>query len=185
MRRHTKWYPAAVLVLLVGCATHYYYSPGVYPIAEGKIQPFPVGGPVEIVNAQSISDRENVIARLPRGSKAPWMMGDLQQITQALINQLSGEIEKRGGRVESPSPKQMRVAVTKVAVNQGLWTLNVELALTLQLADRPARSITIENRSPGNVWRALNGAIAVSVIRLLGDEDVLQFLAAPPDAPQL
>ena len=180
MTQRAKWFSLLVLAPLSACAINYYYSPGVYPIADERIRPFSVDGPVEIVNTQAIADRKNVIARF---TGAIWM-GDLQRITQALIDQLSGEIVKRGGQVSSPSQKRVRIAVTNVTVEQGAWTLKVSLTLTVQLADRPPRVVAVENRSPGNIWRAVNGSIALAVIKLLGDPEVLQFFAASQETRQ-
>jgi hypothetical protein len=161
-------------LLSLGCAVHHHYAPDVYAITEGKIRPFQVEDGIDVVNAQEISDPEHVIGNVRRS----YWHGDLKAITQALVEQLSGEIAKNGGRVASGEPKRMRVAVTDVDVTSA-WTLEATLTVTLQLADRSVRTLTIVNRSPANIWRALNGAVATAVIEILEDEEVREFLAAP------
>lgn len=162
-----------VLTVASGCAP-LRYEPDEYPLSTERIPPFPSRCPVQVVNDQP-STASSIV------TTAGWNRAtSLHDVTQALADQLTKELVKRGCAVTPDAPKVIRLRVDAIKGLVHFVTLEGVVDLTYQLGGRPEAVMKVNNKSPANVFRALNGAIARTVIALLTDPDVLEYLAAAP-----
>ena len=101
-------------------------------------------------------------------------------VTAVLVGQLTKEIAKRGGIVSDNAPKSIRVTVLNIHAHDTLVAIEGSMLLRLQLGDASPIQLSIVNRSPANLYRALNGTIARAVIQILSNPDVRAYLGNMP-----
>ena len=101
-------------------------------------------------------------------------------VTAVLVGQLTKEIAKRGGTVSDNAPKSIRVTVLNMYAHDTFVAIEGSMLLRLQLGDASPIELSIVNRSPANLYRALNGTIARAVIQILSSPDVRAYLGNPP-----
>jgi len=160
-----------------GCAINYYYTPGVYEIAEGRIAPVDCEGGLEITSIQAPDPGRAHV--LHDAITAVWYT-DRAVVSEALANQLSSELRSNGCRIGSPAGHTMTVAVPDVTVVQAGVKFAANLTVKVALDGAPERGFDIQNESSGNIWRTVNGGIAVAVIDILSDPEVREWLARKP-----
>ncbi len=161
--------------------THNYYTPGVYEIAEDRVTPFAIDGSLEVISIQESDPDRKYIFFQP--GLAKWHT-DRAQVSEALAAQLSGEIARQGGQVVSPADRTMKIAVPRVSLTPATWVSVADLFVQVSLDGGPLRQFQVKNKSPGNIWRVMNGGIAIAVIEILNDPDVRSWLAQSTSQPE-
>ncbi len=170
------WRALVLAALLVGC-THRYVQKE-YVIDTERIAPFQTGAPVRLVSDQPSSEEQIVFRNM--GHK---FLTDYAAVNDVLLAQLEKEIRKRGGAVTPDAAKVLRVTVIEMSGHAGFATLDASLRTRLQVGDAAPRELLVANTSPADVYRAFNGAIARTVMEILSDRQVLNFLASTPETP--
>jgi hypothetical protein len=168
-----------VALALSACGIRWYYTPNIYEIDAGRIPPFEPKGAIAVRSLQP-SDPDQSYVFFHHG--AEWK-ADRGRVGQAIADQLAGELRKLGGTIDESAEKRLEITVPSFVVEPGAWTLNASMKVGLRIGDRPERIIDVENSSPGNMWRTMNGAIAIAVIQILSDPEVRSYLADEPPAP--
>jgi hypothetical protein len=175
----SRWRALALVLVAAlpggGCSINYYYTPGVYEIAEGRVSPMQTVGVVDVVSVQE-ADEDRSFVFWQQGA-AVWHT-DRAQVAEALAAQLETEIVRQGGRVGSEARHRMGLAVPHVGMVTGAWRSRGDLTVYVTLDGETPRTFDIENKSPGNIWRTMNGAIAIAVIEILNDPGIRDWLAA-------
>ena len=88
-----------------GCTVR--YTPGDFQIKSGEIPSFSVSEPIRIVNAQTSSS--DVILPVPPHKLK--LIINYKQYTDTAIKLLTGEIEKRGGKISEYASKVIKVSI--------------------------------------------------------------------------
>jgi hypothetical protein len=158
-----------VTLLLQACGT-LNYVPKKYEITGDRIENIPLSGIVVVVNSQRDASKKLII----RG----WE-GDLKTVTEHLKIQLEEEIIKNSTPTQSSNGenKTIEIKVTKMKAEQGVMTLSSEMDLEYSLGNGEIGLLHVSNVSPANIWRLLNGSIALGVIELLKDSKVRTYLS--------
>ena len=162
----------SLLVLSVtGCGS-INYVPSAYEITDDRIKMFAISGTVTVHNNQPDTTKTVVLSAPARD----WV-SDNHTITEHLVEQLRKELAKHGNIVNKASEKSIGVKVVSQKAYTHVFHMTGTLDALVTLGDSPPFPIHIEQGSPGNVWRVLNGNIALSVIEILSDKRVLSYLA--------
>lgn len=158
---------------LTGCTINYYYTPGVYEIAGERIPPFERVGTIDVRVVQEPDPSRQYVIYSKRGER---FFTDRAMVAEMLAKELAREITHRGGQVTTPAEHTIEIAVPHVRWEAlaGLGILSVKLGLS----EAETRMFEIRNKSVGNMWRVMNGAIAVAVIDILNDPAVRAWLAS-------
>jgi hypothetical protein len=151
--------------ILSGCT--FPYVPGENDFPESKIKPLPATKPVALINVKK-SESINVYADA--------FFGDLKEITQAYIAQVTKQLERRGGRVDKNATKTIRAKVINMhAVIEG-FQYHCAIDYMLILGNGENLTLREEHRSPGALPFTLNGCIAKSVMQTLNNQTVRDYL---------
>jgi hypothetical protein len=165
-----KFLCVALVVALTGCGS-ITYTPSEYVITNERIQSFKVSGSVTVENLQDDKGSKVVL-----NAPARTWVSDYVTITEALAEQLRQELAKHGA-VTGGDAKRIGVRVTDQRAYLHMFHMTGTLQVQVTLGDSAPFPINIEQGSPGNVWRVLNGNIALGVIEILSDQRVLAYLA--------
>jgi len=160
----------ACLALLSGCGT-VAYTPEEYEIAQGRIAPFEYKGTVTIENIQT----DTAQTKFFDGPSQDWA-GNHRQVTEHLAEQLRKEIGKNG-KAGAGGTKTIKVSVKHLRAEQNVFVFRSTMKVAVQLGDGQPFEKEVSQGSPGNMWRVLNGTIALGVIEILNEEQVRQYLA--------
>lgn len=166
----------ASTALLIGCTLR--YRPAEYPIDTDRIAPFHSAGPVRITTDQPSADEQVVMTNMGRN-----VVTTYAEVNAVLLAQLDKEIRKRGGIVSPDAPRAIRITVVEMTGRTEFATFSTMLRTRLQVGEEEPRELLVANTSPADGYRALNGAIARTVMQVLADRQVLNHLAASAPAP--
>lgn len=155
-------------VMALGCA--HQYVPKEYAIADGRIPAFEIRG---VVHAFPAPDPVRDM-RVDVGAHY-WTFTN-ETVAQALADQLLVEISKAGGATGPQGDKTLEIGLDSLSVEQGAWVFKGEIVYSVTLGDGSRVNFSTLNRSPGNVWRTLNGTLSVAVIEILKNPEVLGYL---------
>lgn len=160
-----------LFLLLVGCGTKN-YIPSEYEIVSGRIQSFKLAGSVTVENQQPDTTKMVVLV-----TNSGDFVADNHTVTEHLAAQLRKELAKHGDVINGTANKTIGVKVTSQRAYLHFFHMTGTLEVIVTLGDSPPFPINIEQGSPGNLWRVLNGNIALGVIEILSDKRVLAYLA--------
>lgn len=153
---------------LFGCAVS--YTPTEYPLRDGVIPAMPVSGQVQVTNAQQ--DTKPVVVYSYMGSS---MSSDLRSITEVMVQQTTKEVAK-ASRPKSGNPKTIALKVDSLLSTYAGFHWNSNLNFSATLGNGQVVAMTVPHTS-GSVHQDLNGCIADSVVKLLNDGRVRDYLA--------
>jgi len=159
----------AMLATASGCTHH--YDPNPYPIQSDRIPPFDVRGTVDVLNNQP----ETEAVHIGSVGAHKWM-GSLRNFTETVVFSLRMELANRKVRVGADSEKTLKLAVTKVALESGMWMARGLVYLTVETGEGFQKEFIGINSTPAGQFRAWDGAIALAVIDILNDKEILNYL---------
>ncbi len=160
-------------LLLSGCAT-YQYQPKEYEIKSGRINELSVSGPTIVTNSEN-SDEIIVIY----DDIMKWQ-ASYKEISQAQAGQLDNEITKNG-KITGNKTKKLNIKISRFYVDHSTFVFKAYSDFTItgdNGFEKKFQVTDITNSSVGgNIERTFNSAIAVSVLHILKDESILEYLA--------
>jgi hypothetical protein len=146
------------------------YAPEEYVVADGRISRFSVVGAVLVNNLQP-NDAKTIFFE----GTSKWQ-GSYKSVTEHLRWQLDKEIQKNGIKKSGSDQKTIGVKVTNLAVARGAFHFSSAVDFTVSLGNGEVLEKRVTQGSPGNIWRVLNGTLALGVIDILKDERVRKYL---------
>jgi hypothetical protein len=159
---------------LVAC-THA-YTPSEYPLAAERIPPVRASAPVAIVNVQHRVGDEILFAM----GAHKWL-GDHREITEHFAGQLAQALQQSGVQVVTgPAPKRLDVAVSSLAAWPAFYHTKAKAVISVTTGDGQRFDIVAGNGSPGNIYRTLNGTLAIAVLETMKHPGVQAYLTQPP-----
>ncbi|MGH1438845.1 MAG: hypothetical protein ACRBBR_01940 [Cellvibrionaceae bacterium] len=158
------------ILVLQACGT-IDYKPEKYEIDQQRIQDFPVAGSVSVINLQQNKDKT-----LFFDGTSDWS-GDYYTVSEHFSSQLREEIAKHG-KVSGTLEKSINVKIVRLEAKQKAFHFVSEMDVMVRLGQGKEFELSVGQGSPGNMWRVLNGTLAIGVIELLKDKRVLDYLAA-------
>lgn len=173
-------YAMVLLCLLVtsgtlfsGCMRKHDYVWAEYAILPERlstVHQLVSGGKISLVNGQSDSTIRDL------GNIGPHhYFGSLSQLTQAIIDQLSSELEDREITVAPGEERTLTINVVDAQVVRGVWRLRAELDVQVQTGDH-FRMISVGNKTPHTIPHGYNGAVALAVIEILNDPKIIAYI---------
>jgi hypothetical protein len=153
-----------------GCGT-VQYIPEEYEITQERIPGFDLNGDVSITNAQTDTSKQIFF-----DGTMDWA-GDYKTVTDHLVMQLDKEIKNHATRVNSGNPKTLSVTVESLEAIQHPFHFTSIMRAKVQLGNGEDAMINVSQGSPGNMWRVLNGTIALGVIDILKNSKVTKYLS--------
>jgi len=166
---------ALVTVLTSGCAIRHDYTWQEYQIAAAKISP-----DVHFSEEQAISivsgDSDKKIIFLGNVG-AHQYFGSEQSLADGIVEQLSKELAARGLKVAEGEKKSLEIKVNGSHFEQGMWKIAATLDCSIKFGNGKENSFSVRNSSPATVDRTYNGAVAMAVIKIINDPEVLAYIA--------
>ena len=163
---------AFLATTLSACTVKRNYLPEEYEITNDRIEDFKVKGEIQIVNFQT--DQSD---RLIGTSGAVEMYGDYKSVTEHLKTQLEKEISENSTLLSSTTGKKIQLEVFNFWVELKAFRYVSRMNFNYKLGNNNSVSVRISHGTPGNIYRALNGSIALGVIEILKRDDVIAYLA--------
>lgn len=172
LMKHLRWllFFAIFFPVFLGGCTHY-YTPNLYPLNSNEIPELQTSQPIELINNQSGSE-EIIFTRIG----AHKYTGRLDEWTDIAIRQLKGGMLNKGVPVQKDSSKRLKVTVTRVAAQQGFWMIRGIVDVRIETGDGYNKVYTGSNPSPGGLYRAWDGAIALAVMEILKDPEIGDYI---------
>lgn len=122
------------------------------------------------------SDTNKILFGHIKGNAHYWY-GSLQNLTDAIVTQLSKEITKRDYIVDNKSKKSIVVNVTGFSREIRNWTRVYIIDFKLSIGDDYARNLSIRNPTPlADPTRGINGAVALSTLAILNTVEFSEYL---------
>jgi hypothetical protein len=162
------------LVFMAGCSSHNTYNWTEYRIQSNRITTsdwFVKENSVSIINAQP-NDTPVIL-----GAIGGYILdGSLKQLTDSIIAQLTRELTKRKITVSRDASKTLEIKVESTGFEQGVWKVRANLNVHLQAGKSYAKDFLVSNSTPTTLNQAFDGAIALAVIDILNNPDILKYL---------
>lgn len=149
-----------------GCTVH--HTPKDLSIIPGSIQPFSVGDPVSIINAQTSS--EEVLTTTFEYD----FLVNYQQYTDVAIELMKNEIKKNGGRISEDASKSIRVSLVNLSLTKSLVRYRSIIDATVQLGNGKIQGHNA--RAVGHMEKAVDNSILNLVVSILNDSNVRSYL---------
>ncbi|RRS05936.1 hypothetical protein EIP75_03505 [Aquabacterium soli] len=157
-------------ILLAGCGT-VNYVPQEYVISAERIPNFDVNGSVLVQNIQTDQEQRKFFS-----GAADWT-GDYKTVTDHLVMQLNKEIAIHGKVIGRDKKKVLQVKVVQLAAVQHAFHFTSSMQVNVKLGDGAETTVRVSQGSPSDMWRVLNGTLALGVIDILKDPKVKAYLA--------
>lgn len=162
-----------ICVLIAGCSVRHDYVWHEYPIAKERIVTgnFSQGQGINIIKGKSDT------SELMLGAIGPHnYFGNMQILTDGLAEQLAMEMEIRGLKIDETAGKSLEVAVQNANFERGMWKVAVTMVYVVKFGNGKTKAYTTRNSSPTTVDNTYNGAVALAVIDILNDPEVISYI---------
>lgn len=126
---------------------------------------------VSLINNQP--DTGNIIVGSPGVHRYE---GSLNQITGAVVSQLSFELEKRRAVITKGASKVLKIKVEHVEFEGGMTTMGTRARVRVETGGGYARNIDIETATFGTVNRLYEGVAQIAVTKILQDPRIASYL---------
>lgn len=171
MNRYAFILLVAVVLLISACEGIVRGNAKLYEIDIQKIPVFNTKQAIHLVNAFATPR----IVNMSEGSNTP-SRGDLKQLTDTCIELLSTALEKRDIAL-IPQGKPVTMVVHHIQSHAGYWVRQTSLQLDAKLESGKVITITVDYRSPGDSFRAINASLRKAVVNLLNHEDFIRYVS--------
>ncbi|MCU7797984.1 MAG: hypothetical protein KZQ75_12715 [Candidatus Thiodiazotropha sp. (ex Myrtea spinifera)] len=122
------------------------------------------------------SDTNKILLGHLKGNAHYWY-GSLQNLSDAIVTQLSEELTKLNYTVDNNSKKSVIVNVTGYSTEIRTWTHVYIIDLELTLGNGYVTTFHIRNPTPlADPKRGINGAVALATIAILNTMDFSEYL---------
>jgi len=163
-----------LLIIITGCAIKHDYVWKEYPIKPERISSqtsFTEGQGIRIIKGKS---NDATICLGIVGVHA--FYGNEQSLTDSIVDQLAKEMRKKGLEIKNTAEKSLEITVNHSIFEPGTWKRAAIIDYTVKFGNGKAKFYTVRNSSPGPVYRIYNGAVALAVIEIINDQEVLNYI---------
>ena len=170
-------YKPVILILcfiLTGCAIKHDYVWHEYPIAPERIASqsgFTVGQEISIIKGKS---NDSIIFLGNVGAHQYY--GSEQSLTDGIVDQLAMELRKQQLEIKDAADKSLEITVNRSKFERGMWRIAATLDFTVKFGNEKIKSYTVRNSSPSTVDQTYNGAVALAVLEIINDPEVLTYI---------
>jgi hypothetical protein len=172
--------PTHKLVILIlflfftGCTIKHDYVWKEYPLAPEQVpsqNSFTEGKEIRIIKGRS-DDSKIFFGQV----NAHYYEGSEQALTDGIVDQLVKEMRKKRLEIKNTAEKSLEIAVNHSNLEHGGWRIAVTLEFTVKFGNGKTKLYTVRNLCPAIVYRAYNGAVALAVIEIINDPEVLTYI---------
>ena len=103
-------------------------------------------------------------------------MGSRRGLTQAIVDQLSSELIRRGGAVRLDASRHIALAVRRNRMIVGAQVRRAILEVYLVTGGGYERTFVVDHRTSFDMAYAYNEAISLAVVEVLEDSQVRAYL---------
>jgi len=170
-------YKAVVLVvifLIAGCTIKHDYIWVEYPITPERLNlhdSFDESKEIRIIKGDS-DDSQIFLGNVG----AHHYFGSLQSLTDGIADQLEMELAQRQLEINNTAEKSLEITVMWTKFERGMWKIAATLDFQVKFGNGKIKSYSVRNSSPATVDRTYNGAVALSVIEIINDWEVLAYI---------
>jgi hypothetical protein len=170
-------YKLIILILflvLSSCSINHNYVWDEYPITSNKILPqtsFKEGQEVRIIKGKS--EDSNIFLGKVGAHK---YYGSEQSLTDGIADQFANELRKKRIKIEAKAEKSFEITVNDTFFEKGMWKIAATADFTVRFGNGKVKVYSVRNSSPATVDRTYNGLVALSVIKIINDLEVLDYL---------
>lgn len=163
-----------LFVILTACSIRHDYVWKEYPIASDRISSqinFAKGQEISIIKGKS--DHSTIFLGNVGAHK---YYGSLQSLTDGIVDQLSKEMQNRHLEIKNEAKKSLEITVNRADFEQGMWKIAATIEVTVKFGNGKTKFYTIRNSSPATVDRTYDGVVAIAVIKLINDTEILTYI---------
>ena len=174
MQLSYRFWVIVVVLFLTGCSTMNDYVWSEYPIARERISPqasFAQGKEVSIIAGKS----DNTKVYLGRAGGDEYY-GSMQVLADAIAVQLTAELQLKGVRTTNKSGKSLEITVTRINYDEGMWKFAAIIDVAVKFGNGKTKPYTVRNSSPASIPRIYNGVVALSVVQIINDAEVIKYI---------
>ncbi len=163
-----------LFLVLCGCTVKHDYVWNEYSIRSERLvskNSFTEGQEIRIIKGKS-DDSNKLFAKIAHHH----YYGSDQFLTDGIADQLAKEMAKMRLTIKNQAEKSLEITVNSSNFKQGGFSSAVTLGLMIKFGNGKAKSYTVRNSSPGPLYRIYNGAVALAVIEIINDPEVLTYI---------
>lgn len=173
-----------VFLLLNGCgAKNHDYVWNEYPITQERISSqvsFTKGQEIRIIKGKS-NDSKMFLGNVG----VHHYYGSEQSLTDGIVDQLTREMRKKRLEIKNTAEKSLEITVNSSNFERGMWKIAATIEYTVKFGNGKTKSYTVRNSSPATVDRTYNGVVALAVIEIINDPEVLNYITEDNEKPEL
>lgn len=161
-------------ITFTGCAIKHDYVWNEYPITDERISSqvsFSEGQEIRIIKGKS--NESNIFLG---NVGAHQYYGSEQSLTDGIVDQLGKEFRKKKLEINNTAEKSLEIKVNSSKFEQGMWKIAATIEYTVQFGNGKSKSYSVRNSSPGTVERTYNGVVALAVIKIINDPEVINYI---------
>jgi hypothetical protein len=162
-----------IILFLTSCSIHHDYKWTEYQIAPNRIIAANRLNQGEIT---LINEQNDKTIRLLNSMGPNNLYGTLFQLSESIITQLASELEERKVRVINNTKKNIAIRVENAEFARGMWGSRANMNVTITAGNNYRRVLSITNFSPQYLWSSWDGAIALTVIDILNDNEIIEYI---------
>ncbi|MCP3852722.1 MAG: hypothetical protein GY694_21220 [Gammaproteobacteria bacterium] len=163
-----------LLINLSGCVIKHDYNWAEYPITAERISSQNSLTEDKEINVIKGTSDNSVILVGRIGLHAYY--GSEQSLTDGMADQLTKELQKKRLIINKISKKSLEVTVNHSKFELGTWSNAAQLDFTVKFGNGKTKSYSVRNSSPTTVDRLFNGAVALAVIEIINDPEVITYV---------
>jgi hypothetical protein len=172
-----KMYILVVIVLclsLTSCAIKHDYVWSEYPIAAERVL-IPVGT-VQGQEVRILRGKSNDSKRFLGNVGVHQYYGSEQSLTEAIAEQFGKELQKLRCSVKDSAGKSLEITVNRAVFEQGMWKIAATIDFTVKFGNGKEKTFSVRNSSPGTVYGTYDGAIALGVIEMVNNSELMTYI---------
>lgn len=174
MKTKCKGFIFLLLLVLSGCTIKHDYKWNEHPITPDRIlsqNSLTDGKEIGIIKGQSDNSKE-ILGQVG----AHQYYGSEQSLTDGIADQLAKELQKKNLIINKTSEKSLAISVNRSYFERGMWKIAAALEFTVKFGNGKIKWYTVRNSSPLTVDHTYNGAVALAVIEIINDGEVLTYI---------
>lgn len=162
-----------LFLLLSGCAIKHDYVWEEYPITAERISQysFTAGQEIKILKGKS-NDSKMLFSHIGPHK----YFGSEQSLTDGIADQLAKELQKKQLEIGNSAEKSLEITVNQSIFEKEVFTWAVTLEFSIKFGNGKTKTYKVRNVSPASVYRTYNGAVALAVIEIINDPEVLKYI---------
>lgn len=148
------------------------YVPRMLPLKDGMVPDFTGRKNIRIFNGYKNSN----LILITREYYGAQYYADMKLWTDSAVDTLKRELENRNIQTNDTASKYIKLRITHAYARLLSGYNNCRLFLEVETSKGHKKTFEIFNRYSGNYWRAIDGAVAMSVATMLNDHEILRFI---------